>query len=392
MTSRGTRRAASLLSCAVLGLALLALSAGTGACELDVPATVPSFSCVPGPDSCPTDQVCSPATMQCVLRSQACTVVGCPPGISCNKETLACSSGSAAVDGSVGVDGQVVRDGSPDSDASSFPTCSTLACPCSGAADCQSGICADELTVTSDVYDAAKQESFCTKPCCTSADCDESTVCFATAARGNYCVRPEWLGRTTTVGAGLGGGACSVDADCRSGLCAAMSCADTCCSTAHSATECSPGTTCDFGIFPGNAFDVHYTAYCTATSGTGANGSTCASSEQCMGGLCAQDNRCHDACRNSQDCGSSSQECGYAISPVMTSAFIAACSSSPGTGEEGASCQGDGDCLSGFCDSASMQCTDVCFADSDCTANGWRCRPEVVVLGQVSFSYLACGS
>jgi hypothetical protein len=39
-----------------------------------------------------------------------------------------------------------------------------------------------------------------------------------------------------------------------------------------------------------------------------------------------------------------------------------------------------------------MQCTDVCFADSDCTVDGWRCRPEVAVLGQVSFSYLACGS
>jgi len=77
----------------------------------------------------------------------------------------------------------------------------------------------------------------------------------------------------------------------------------------------------------------------------------------------------------------------------MTSAIVAVCSSALGTGVEGSSCQGDGDCLSGFCDTtSSMQCTDVCFADSDCTVDGWRCRPEVAVLGQVSFSFLACGS
>jgi hypothetical protein len=99
---------------------------------------------------------------------------------------------------------------------------------------------------------------------------------------------------------------------------------------------------------------------------------------------------CRNACRNSSDC-STGQECGYTL--PTTSSFVSLCSGSLGTRPEGTSCQGNTDCQSGFCDSTSLQCTDVCYSDTDCTVDTWRCRPEVVVLaGGVRLSYLACGS
>jgi hypothetical protein len=392
-TSRGTGGALALL--------LIATGIAGSGCELVVPDTVPAFSCIPGdPDVCPSDAVCAPTTRQCITRSQACTVQGCPPGLSCDRGTLACGAGSpdggaSTSDGSAGSpDGDTNSPdggtGSPDGD--SFTTNHSLGSHCSGPSDCATGICGDQLTVGSSVFDAAGQASFCTKPCCTSADCDESTICFATAAGGNLCVRPEWLGRATTLGNALGGAQCSSDSNCRSGLCAGASCADTCCSAAEAQAECAPGETCAFGPFPGRTFDTHLTAFCSTPPGIGANGSACANSSQCASGLCAPQTfgmACHDACRNSADCGSSTQECGYS---VAMSAVVTVCSASPGTATEGSSCANNGDCQSGFCDSASSQCTDVCFADTDCTVDGWRCRPEVVVLAGASFSFLACGS
>jgi len=339
------RQATGAVASAAIALALLIVLAGNGGCEIAVPDTVPPFTCVPGPASCPTGEVCSPSTGQCVPKD------------------------------------------SPD--GGFVPTCSSLGCACSAPTDCTSGICGDELTVTTDLYAAASKTSFCTKPCCTSDNCDASTVCFATAAGGNLCARPEWLGRTAAPGQGKGGVACGTDSDCRSGLCAGAACADTCCSTAQSDPECAPGATCGFGNFPGRGFDVHYTATCASRSGTEANGGSCSANSQCVGNYCNV--TCHDACRSSADCGGPSQECGYAFAPG-TSSFVSVCSASPGTALEGAACTGNNDCQSGFCDSMSMLCTDVCYADADCTVPGWRCRPEIVVVAGVSFSYVACGS
>jgi hypothetical protein len=190
-----------------------------------------------------------------------------------------------------------------------------------------------------------------------------------------------------------GGAACMTGSDCRSALCAGTACADTCCSTAQSSVECAPGAECGYGAFPGAGFDVHFVAFCATGRGSGANQSACSTNGQCLSNLCAFDGRCHDSCRNSSDCGGPSQECGYAIPSLSMAAIVSACSSSMGTGAQGASCQGNGQCQSGFCDATSMQCTDVCYGDADCTFAGWRCRPQVVALpGGGSYSVLACGS
>jgi hypothetical protein len=329
---------------------------GSAACGLVVPDTLPAFSCLPGAETCPDGQVCAPETHQCVPSS---------------------------LDGGPGL---------PDAGVGTFVGCSTLGCRCSGPSDCASGVCGDLLTVRKSLYAAAGNTSFCTKPCCTSTDCDESTVCFAGASGGSYCARPEWLGRGAKPGAGLGGAPCGSDGDCRSALCAGSACADPCCSTAQSASQCAANTACTFGTFPGRTFDALYTAYCAVPPGAASNGAACSTDARCRSGLCTL-NRCHDACRNSSDCGAPSEECGYALPSLSAGVIVSACSASPGTGAQGAPCQGNQGCQSGFCSALSMSCTDVCYADSDCTARGWRCRPEVLTFpGGGNYSVLACGS
>jgi hypothetical protein len=388
----GERRPSALGSAAALAL-ILALP---GACEIAVSDTVPSFACVPGPDSCPTGSVCAPATSQCVPGSRACTTNPCPAGERCDLGSLACVS----LDGAPG-DASILEEGVVDAPATSpegappegSSTCSALGCKCSGASDCASRMCGDELTLTSDIYKAAGNASVCTRACCTSLDCDPGTVCFGTAAGGNYCIRPDWLGRSVLLGSMAGGAPCSTGSDCRSGLCSGTACADTCCSTQLSALECTPGAVCGYANFPGVAFDVHYAAFCASGRGAGPNQSACSSNAQCASNLCPIDGRCHSACRSSADCGDATQHCAYAIPNLAAPAIVAVCSAASGTGAEGASCQGNGDCASGFCDLTPHQCTDVCFGDGDCHFAGWRCRPGVVALpGGGSYSVLACGS
>jgi hypothetical protein len=271
--------------------------------------------------------------------------------------------------------------------------CSTLGCQCSVPTDCASNICVDHRTV-GNVSAAAQGASFCTKPCCTSADCDGATVCLATGNGGNYCVLPQWLGRPTAFGTLPGGAVCAADDACRSGLCASGVCADVCCSTASSATECTGGTTCQIGTFPGRSADRVYAPFCAPAGGTAVNGTACSAGSTCLSGFCAPDGQCHDACRNTAECGSPSLECGYSLPSLTSKEILAFCEKSFGTAaqrQEGAACSNNNQCQSGYCDATSMQCTDVCFADTDCMVPGWRCRPSVGMLLGTTFSVSACG-
>lgn len=273
-------------------------------------------------------------------------------------------------------------------------SCRGLGCPCSSATECDSQICADSLTVTAALNGVAG--NFCTQPCCTSADCDGNTVCFATGQGGDYCVEPAWLMRGTAIGAGGGGATCSTNRDCRSALCdtAAGKCVDTCCSSA-SATQCTGGESCQFGKFAGAPnVDQNYSASCAPGTGGSQDGSNCSSSSTCQSKLCAQDvfgNDCHGVCRGT-DCASG-ESCQYVLTGSGTpTPVVAACFSSTGTQAAGTACSTSNDMCSGFCDPTARVCTNVCFSDSDCMS-GWRCRPETVSpQGGGSYSVLACGT
>jgi hypothetical protein len=72
----------------------------------------------------------------------------------------------------------------------------------------------------------------------------------------------------------------------------------------------------------------------------------------------------------------------------------AACFPQPGASTaEGGKCSQDSECVTGFCNPMSKQCSDVCFSDADCTVTGWRCRPQYVTLrGGGMTSVMCCGT
>ncbi len=415
MASRGTRTLRSIMTAAT-AFAWLALLAGSGGCEVAIGDTVPAFACNGPVDTCPQNQVCNPETHVCVA---SCPGTPCKDGTFCDPLGL-CEpyqpdagmladvvvvndTGIAPPDTSSPVDSSAPDTSVPPPDTGTVETsgpCRSVGCPCSGPAGCDSNVCGDKQSVTASLYTAAGNQNFCTKPCCTSSDCDPGSVCFATAAGGNYCVLPTWIGRTTSEGMGGGGATCSTGRDCRSGVCGpAGACADTCCSD-QAGGQCTAPSQCTFAAFPGTGIDTHYSANCQPSPGNRNNGSSCNSNSSCVSQLCASDNGtfndCHGACRNSADCGSS-YACSYVL-PDMNGDLVAACTAQNGTTPLGQSCSTTNDtCGQGFCDPGSLKCTSICFTDADCKAAGGHCRPEqvtVFVNGQPggSYSVLACGS
>lgn len=395
------------IATATFAAVLVTLVAAGGGCGIVIGADVPDFECLGTTAAeCPGNQVCDTiSSHHCIAP---CSLTGCKGGTQCDPTSSLCV-GVASDDGPTVDEEASTTEGGPDADATTAPDeaappaetgptetsgpCRSIGCKCSGGTDCDSGICADQLSVTSGVWSAAGSAGFCTSPCCTSNECAAGSVCFATAAGGNYCVDPSWVQRSTALGTGLGGATCATGRDCRSGLCAGTTCADTCCSTGQ-AGECSGSDVCSFGDFPGAVtYDKSYVAMC-AHGGTGQNGANCSHNSDCESELCdaTQFGNCRNACRNTADCGGGGVSCAY-ITVTGDTGVVAACFPGAGNTPEGSSCQQDGDCQSQFCNPTSKECTDVCFADSDCTKSGWRCRPEVVtVQAGGSFSVLACGT
>lgn len=399
--ARPSKRSARSIAATAVAASWLLFIIGSGGCEVAVGDTVPAFACLPNEgDTCPAGQMCD-STNRCV----PCPASGCGP-------TVAGDSGMAdevTVNDTGTAPDTSMSDASPPPDTStpadtstpvdSGPCPGAVGCSCSGASACSSGICADSLTVTTGLYDAAGMNNFCTQPCCTSQDCPAGTVCFATGQGGDYCVNPTWIGRTDGTGSGGGGDTCGTGRDCRSGLCLSSKCVDTCCSSA-SATECSGGETCQFSDFPGlTSVDKNYSAFCATSPGSHPAGDNCSGNSSCQSDLCAvvgggSFQTCIGACRSGSDCGAGSS-CSYLLTnqPENPTPIVAACFAGQGSLPEGSACSTMNDNCQGFCDPTSSLCTDVCFTTTDCTKSGWTCRPETIaVSGGGSYSVLCCGS
>jgi hypothetical protein len=397
---------------------LLALVAG-GGCELVVPDTVPSFTCTAGvAGSCPAGEICVPETRRCVAVGSTCAMdADCDPGLRCDPQLLMCVAAATGGDDGSAADGALPGDATLDTqagdstadatgpdaraeEASTVPdtgelpdigaeapkSCRGLTCDCSGPSECDSAICADRLTVTSAAYLANQSMDFCTQPCCSSADCPGTTVCFGSGAGGSYCVAPALLGRNDPLGEGIGGSTCQSNTDCRSGLCASGTCADTCCSAAPQTSKCAIGSICRFAAFPGNGFDTHDTPGCGAPVGASLNQAPCALDATCQSGKCGT-GRCEPPCRSTADCPTG-QSCSYGLGPNAND-IIAGCTAVSGAGADGTACTLNADCQSNFCDGT--HCLDVCFADSDCKSP-WHCAPQQVKVqfGGGSYSILSC--
>ena len=427
-------RASGRLAAVGAAAIILTLFVGEGGCELEVGDTLPDFDCAPASgtalDPCPPGFACAPITRKCTATATlSCppSHPSCPTGMQCDRATARCAvrldgagdTGAGHADASVhaeaGTDARgeasldvgdaLPGDGEAMAPEEAPPTCRGLTCNCAGAFACDSGVCIGQDTITTPVWMQNSMASFCTKPCCTSADCSESTVCFAPGTGGNYCVKPSWIGRVAPLGSGIGGAMCKIDSDCQSGLCSnSGTCADTCCSTADQSmpdaaarTQCAAGTLCRFSAFPGNVSDTHYTAWCSPPgNGMEQGASPCAIDGVCASNRCAGlPSVCESACRSSANCGPG-MACAYTAGPFMNKDIAAGCVPANAAGALGASCRNNGDCVTNFCDTSvtSMaHCSDVCFSDADCTKMDWHCRPANVTLSSgLTYHILSCGT
>jgi hypothetical protein len=414
----GRPRARRSLAATALTSVLVAVLCATGGCEFAIGDTVPSFYCNGGPNPCPAGQVCDMNLHDCVPDCNK--AGGCSAGKVCSPSGVCVSGMDGGGMPEVGVNetsdedaADVVDSMMSEEEASPPPdtggnettnpcpsTGAGILCGCSGASSCTSGMCADSLAVGAALYGAAGMKSFCTQACCTSSDCPTPTVCYATGQGGNYCVDPAWLGRAIPAGNTTGGGGCSRNADCRSGLCTSNFCVDTCCSTPNGSTDCSGGDVCQIGPFPGTgSVDQNYGAFCAFGGGSGQDGMSCSSVDgsMCQSKLCAQfmgesSPHCRDACSSNADC-TNGDACSYVISSQMTSPtpIVAACAPPAGTVAMGTSCDMTTNCQ-GFCDPNDSKCTAPCFSDADCSG-GWHCRIELISLssqGGGSYDVLVC--
>lgn len=397
------------IATAVGAAILVGLIGAGGGCSLVIGGAVPAFECLGGDNAteCPGDQVCDPGTHKCV---EPCSVTGCAGSFTCDPGSNTCVPlADAGDDGPTVVEAEAstpdtgpVDATSRDQEAGPVETgppveagCTGIGCPCTGNSSCAAGLfCADSSLVPTGILTAAGN-NFCTEACCTSNDCKTNgAVCYATggynAAGGNYCVLPAWLQRSSA-GSALGGASCTSGETCRSGLCVDSACADTCCSTNETGeAACASGTSCRFATFPGIATDdQNYVAWC-GQGGSGKNEANCQHNSDCESELCGGTLAgCANACRNTADCGDPQESCAYVTPASPSTAVIAACFSGAGNGAVGSACNNDDQCASQFCDTTAGKCTDVCFANSDCSSNS--CVPSSFTLqGGGKVTVMAC--
>lgn len=230
--------------------------------------------------------------------------------------------------------------------------------------------------------------SFCSRPCCSSADCGAGTdlVCAALGP-GKMCVAAERWGRKAP-GDRLAGEACGKGSECRSGLCEGGTCADTCCGDA----ECAAN---------GGACAVGATGWSCAPdpAGEGAFPHLCEGDAECESGLCVKwaDGiaRCADPCCSSRECGAVKLADG--LRPALCvpvrhgSALVLACaaaSEGDAIRDLGEPCEKDAQCRGGRCieagdaaapgeGAAAKVCSDACCTDASCGAPElFTCAPR----------------
>jgi len=329
-----------------LGAAVSAVVLG---CQAIVGSDVPSFRCVgSSPSACPTGLTCDPVQGRCIKLSTPPADAEADTGETSTEE-------DAEIPVDAGKDAPVV-----DADAGPLPVGSG----CRVDADCASRLCGDGTLLTSTVVQVSG--AVCTQTCCDSADCPSGSVCFGPGTGGKYCVRGTQLQRDVpSSGGSKGGGSCSKNTDCRSGLCEQNKCADTCCVDA----ECTGGAVCRFGTLQG-----HFTQNCGTGAALAADYATCSENSDCKSGACYL-TKCRPACCGAKDCtGISTPKCATLILPPDS---VNVCVSGAGPGALGSTCAQDSECKSDFCNPDDKTCAEVCCTDQDCGALGsdYRCRP-----------------
>ncbi len=361
------RRRVVALSGAVAATVLLV--AGLG-CEAIVSDSISGVvQCVDGPGVCPSGQSCVDGTCQ------VCT-------------GAACSSHDGGTDGSHDArpDRDVtVHDVAPDmnhDEGQDGPTTGQLGSTCSSNAACESGVCGNALLLTSYVQ-TPDMASVCTKPCCTSADCDDPKVkdyvCFPSVG-GNYCVDPMWINLDGGVGMGAPGSDCTQPSNCRSGVCTVGKCQDTCCLDG----QCTNGSVCQY-----STLDTTPSFNCGSSAGSVQQGGNCGYPDytQCESNACLTVNPylaieyCLGPCCNDGECnkvsgltGDPKSICNWndlndkdAGTIMLRSCSVAINKSGLGFG---AACSANSGCATDLC--YQKVCTSPCCGVGDCPG-GYTC-------------------
>ncbi|MBK7582299.1 MAG: hypothetical protein IPI67_19095 [Myxococcales bacterium] len=250
-----------------------------------------------------------------------------------------------------------------------------LGSPCAATSNCNTGLFCENPAV----FGAATGPTVCMSGCCKSEDCgNEANVCFPAVGGGSACVPAASVGRGP-LGTKAAGAACGANSECRSGLCDAKQCFDTCCGD----SGCSGSQYCVRRTLPGTSRLV---MACGTNIGNGGFLAFCSSgSSACQSGLCLNTIPavCSKTCCTSKDCAGS-----VSLACVQNSGIRFCGNYSGGTKLLGATCTDSTECKSGHClgpTGGPYYCSDTCCSDFDCGA-GFGCRPAT--LG--STNYLLC--
>jgi hypothetical protein len=322
-------------------------TAWLGGCSVIVPSDVPEYRCSGNdPSSCPSGMVCDAISLLCVSPT---------PEPDAPDEVPEEGTG---------------EDSGADHDGPNGP--SALGGECVIDADCEAGLlCGGSTILTTAVVPANTR--VCTKPCCTSANCAAGFVCFPAATGGNYCVAAAKADRTPPGVGGKGGGeTCAGHTACRSGLCTAGRCVDTCCDP----DQCAAGTTCRI-----STVNAHAGWACGVPAGgaTKEVNESCSQNSDCKNDNCVQPFaalRCTPPCCRATDCtslGLANNVCAYG---QAGNDYIKWCFGPNAAGQAlGATCNSNNECASRYCDSELGRCANVCCTNSDC-ASGESCKPS----------------
>jgi hypothetical protein len=350
---RNNRRAMVYVSVAIAWLV---------GCQVIVGSDVPEFTCAgDAPGNCPTGMTCDIRAGRCI-SGQISEAGG-------DQVSPSADAGDASNDRNDGSDTK------------------TLGRECSTDRPCPEGLICGTSSILRGETLAPEGKQICTKPCCSSADCPDSFVCFNPATSGSYCVEATRVRRSPT-GATAAGADCIDSKDCRSGLCKGGRCVDSCCSD----TDCTGGSVCQKTTVdvPPPA-KIGWACAAKVAGATLPSGANCSGGTSCPGGNCCENRnclgspvvRCRPPCCTTNDCKSAGGEfaaCAYAqISGTSDQTRFCIDQANVGVLTIGDTCNSNFDCQSFLCapvldTDTDKKCSEPCCEDANCPTDR-VCRP-----------------